>query len=685
MPVTEPQLMAWLKPERARPDELEAAARLRPGDFEIYSEKLNMILDEAREVFVRTGVSGMLHSGDLIVGVYTPAGDMVAASCGTYLHAVTAQLPVKYILHESATRASATVDDGDVFYCNEARVGGIHNPDQMAIMPVFHAGELIAWVVAAVHQPETGAKEPGGMPVTARSRYDEGMHLVPFKLVERFRFREDLLDVMANMVARAPRMQMIDTRARVTACDRMRVRLLELVEDVGGGLLKGMFRRMIDDAETGTRRRIAGWKDGTFRAVTFLDTIGYRPALIRVQLAVHKRGDSMTFDFTGTSPEHDGSFNAFAHIAAAHAAVYLYAFAFSDLPISAGTYAPIDFVVPEGTYLNAGRDAAVSNSPSACIPVVSVTNLVFSRMMFDSAEARRTTSPVGNGTSGVMYAGINQFGVRLSDLSGYTLNTAGGGARADRDGVDAYGFPLGHFGKAPDLEDVETEYPFLHLYQRFRRDSAGMGAFRGGSGTETAWMLHLAPRFVFQSVASHSRIATSSGLFGGYPPAVRPGVMLLRSDLRERLGTGEGTIPDTTLDLVADRPESGEHIVAAGIRPSRMLERGDVYVGLTPGGAGYGDVLERDPALVMDDLRRGLVSHWAAREVCRVVYDEATLVPDLKRTDELRQAERADRLGRGLPYAQFIAEWSERRPPAEAMEFFGEWPSGRPNREVVRI
>ena len=243
--------------------------------------------------------------------------------------------------------------------------------------------------------------------------------------------------------------------------------------------MAGLFRRMIQEGEHAARRRIESWNDGTYRAIAFMDTIGHSQALIRVQLSLTKRKDQITFDFSGTSPENDGSFNAYPHIAAAHAAVYLYAYAFSDLSISAGTYAPLDFIVPEGCYLNAGDDAAVSNSPPACIPVVSVTNAVFSKMLYGSADRARTTSPAGNGTSGVMYSGVNQWGVRLSDMSGYTLNTAGGGARTNRDGVDAYGFPLGHYGKAPDLEDVESEFPFLHVYQKLRRDSGGLGKYRG--------------------------------------------------------------------------------------------------------------------------------------------------------------------------------------------------------------
>ncbi len=678
-------LLRWLKPEPFTPAELAAAERLAPGDEEIYGEKINTILDEAREIFVRTGITGMLHSGDLIVGIYRPNGDLVAASCGTYLHAVTAQLPVKYVIRRYLHDPSVGVHDGDVFYCNEARIGGIHNPDQMAIMPVFVGDRLVAWSVAAVHQSETGATEPGGMPVTARSKYDEGMRLVPIKLVERFRFREDLLEMMANMVDRASRTQMVDTRARVTACDRLRMRLLELAEAKGSEFLEGLAVRMIKRSAEGARRRVRGWNDGTYRAVAFLDTIGWKQRLIRVCLELRKRDDRLTFDFSGTSPENDGSFNAFPHIAAAHCAVYLYAFAFSDLPISAGTYEPLDFEVPDGCYLSAAPDAAVSNSPSACVPVVSVTNLGFSRLLFDSDHAFQVTAPIGNGTSGVMYAGVNQHGVRLADLAGYPLNTAGAGARSDADGVDAYGFPLGHFGKAPDAEDVENEFPFLHLFQKFRRDSAGPGRYRGGAGTETAWVLHLAPRFVFQSVASHTKIPTSSGIFGGYPPAARPGIRIVGSDVLDRLARGDPDIPPSADELVARRPISGEYIVGPGIRPSQVHERGDIYIGLSPGGAGYGDVLDREPAAVMDDVRRELISRWTAERVYHVAFDPVTLTPDLARTLELREAERRARLARGVSYADFEREWLRRSPAPEILEYFGAWPTGAKVREIIRI
>ena len=101
------------------------------------------------------------------MAIYTANGDLVHASAGTYLHCVTAMMPVKFVMSRYFTDPIVGVREGDIFYANEARYGGIHNPDQMAFMPVFHDGELIAWTWALSHQPETAATEPGGMPFSA--------------------------------------------------------------------------------------------------------------------------------------------------------------------------------------------------------------------------------------------------------------------------------------------------------------------------------------------------------------------------------------------------------------------------------------------------------------------------------------------------------------------------------------
>ena len=157
------EVMRFLKPEPATPEELAGLEKLEPGDYEVYSERLNMILAECKEVFIRVGISHFLHSGDLIVGLHTAQGDLVSACLGTFIHSVTAQNPIKWIIRNFTDNPAVGVREGDIFYCNDATYGGIHNADQMAILPIFHRGELIAWASAGTHIHEMGGIEPGGL------------------------------------------------------------------------------------------------------------------------------------------------------------------------------------------------------------------------------------------------------------------------------------------------------------------------------------------------------------------------------------------------------------------------------------------------------------------------------------------------------------------------------------------
>ncbi|MGH2881319.1 MAG: hydantoinase B/oxoprolinase family protein, partial [Solirubrobacteraceae bacterium] len=126
-------------------------------------------------------------------------------------------------------------------------------------------------------------------------------------------------------------------------------------------------------------------------------------------------------------------------------------------------------------------------------------------------------------------------------------------------------------------------------------------------------------------------------------------------------------------------------IVEHQTRGIRIVQEGDVLAASTQGSGGYGDVLERDPQAVVEDIRADRISPWTAREVFAVAYDPVTLIVDEAGTAELRRAHRARRLQHARPYAEFAAEWAERRPPEQVLKYFGEWPSGAPNRAVVRI
>jgi acetophenone carboxylase len=683
--VTPSSVVEWIKPEKPSALEERCMELLQPGDYEIYDEKLANFLDEAREIFIRSGVTSMLRSGDLIVGLYTANGDLANASAGTYLHCVTATLPVKYIMQEFYAEPTVGVRDGDIFYANEARYGGIHNCDQMAMMPVFNDGELIAWTCALAHQPETGAIEPGGMPLSARSRNDEGMKITPLKIGENFQIRADVLRMFENFIGRAPRMQAVDTRARVTGADRLRVRIVDLAREKGNDFVRGLLRRLVVVAEKAVRQRIARWNDGVYRSTIFIDTIGREPALVRGVLTAEKRGDSIVMDFTGSSPENDSSYNCYPHIAAAHAAIYIYAYPFHDLPVSNGTLAAFEWKVPPGSVFNAGADAAISNSPTVNSLVMSLTPQVFARMMYDSPDRLQVGAPNSNNGSAVIFAGVNQYGIPVAELEATTLNTEGQGARVDMDGVHAYGFPWAHAGRSPDAEDSETEYQFLRLFLNLREDGGGFGKFQGGSATETALVPYHVPYFFWQGLGKSSAISCAVGLFGGYPSSACPGIWVRNTDLIEKMGRGDVDLPKNAVELATERTIRGEYVFENINRPTRIGMNGDVIVQFAAGGAGYGDVLQRDPAAVVADVRAGIVSRWAAENVYCVRFDPQSFLVEEAATKRARDAERRRRLARAKAWPDFEKEWSKLRPDADALKHFGSWPDGVRETPLVRI
>jgi acetophenone carboxylase len=254
------QKLAWLKPTPLGDAERDAMRELDLGEYEIGFQRTNDILDEGMDVFVRSCRSAMGIAGDSLVGIFTADGDMVNGSLGTYLHAVIPPLVIKFILHNYTDNPG--IKDGDLWFANDAVYGGIHNPDQLVAMPVFYQGELIAWTAALVHTTETGASEPGGMPIGATARFEEGLNLPPTKIGDNFQLRDDIVTLFEAFGIRAPQMVAVDLKARCTVADRVRRRLVEFCDRDGVDYVKTLFRRMLEVAEQGARNRIRTWADG---------------------------------------------------------------------------------------------------------------------------------------------------------------------------------------------------------------------------------------------------------------------------------------------------------------------------------------------------------------------------------------------------------------------------------------
>jgi acetophenone carboxylase len=644
----------------------------------------NDILDEAMEIFVRSSRSYFGVSGDSMVAIFTAEGDLINASCGTYLHAIIQPIIIKFI--RKYYQENPGIRDGDIFYTNDALYGGIHNPDQVAIMPVFHEGRLIAWSTAALHTTETGAIEPGGMPVTAKSRFEEGLNLPPIKIGENFKLRNDFLEFYSVYGLRAPAMFHSDLRARCTTADRVRVRLLEQVEKRGVEFVVGLMRRMLDTAEAGAFQKVKSLPDGKFRSVVFNDAIGWRPALVRACfLTLTKQGDHLTFDFNGTSPENPSSYNVHTQAVVGHIANFMYEYFFHDLPICSSTFAPIDFVFPEGILLNPDKLAATSCCVYIGMQTRCATHNCFAKMMFSSGSGwRQVASAPGSQHTAQICSGHSQWNLAVSDVLSFSLNTQGQGGRAADDGMDAYGFAWCAFGRAPDCEQVEGELPLTVTLSQHWKDSSGPGLHRGGSGAVQQWMIHKVPQMLSLCMGNGSKVPLGQPLFGGYASAPIPGISVKHADLKQRMQQGD---PELTLDhrsLFEKRDIGGDWKFELIARTPDMYAEGDLLFGFSGGGPGYGDPLERPAESVMEDLKKNIVSDWTAKRVYHIAFDPEGRKVNQSQTEVLRQAERQARRARGKSYDEFMTEWSKKSPPQEILEWYGSWPDAKPTGPIFR-
>jgi N-methylhydantoinase B/oxoprolinase/acetone carboxylase alpha subunit len=676
-----PPDMSFIEQRRYRPEpmsarEAQALGAVAHEDYSVYTQRLASACDEGKEMLVRLGVSEPLQSGDVCHAYYTAHGDLALAELGTFLHAITGAVPIKFVLKHYRDDPTVGLQEGDVFFCNEAIYGGLHNPDQIVFMPVFWQGDLISWVSSAGHEPETGATEPGGQPADARDRYAEGLKVPPVRIGEGFKLRRDIMEFFQNMV-RYPEMIATDTAAKLAACLRLRARLLEIVERHGPEFVVGLLRKVIEDSAVAARARVRKLPDGEYRCVGFLDTYGPKEALLRVPCALIKKGERLVVEFAGASPQLPGPFNAFEHVVYAHLVCMLFQYFFSDLPGSAGTLAAFEVRCEKGTFLNAGAQAAVS-SGTAMAPIAgNVFMMCLIKAMFASQDPDTLANvalPPGAMARSFFFGGIHQFGKEVAGVSLRPSNTAGLGARPHKDAVDAGSFWWVGRGNAVDVEHEEALNPYLAEYSNFAPDNAGPGKYQGGAGMSYGIRVHNTPGFYIQTFGLASRFPTNSGLFGGYAANVRPAIRIVGSKGKQATIDGNPIAPRNEFDLLSMAQAAGMEVQLIPAQQVGAVFRDGDFVGVTgPGGAGYGDVLERDPEAVAADVARGIISRWTAEHVYCIVFADDQRI-DQQATLERKIEERKRRLAEAKPYPAFIAQWSKLRPPADALVLYGEWP-----------
>jgi N-methylhydantoinase B len=432
----------------------------------------------------------------------------------------------------------------------------------------------------------------------------------------------------------------LDLRAKIGANNVGAERLRALIAQYGADTVKAVMKRMMADAESRLRAKLAGLADGSWSATGYQDQSheGDRN-LHKITVTTTKTGDHLTFDFTGTDPQ-AGVINCTYAGMRGGVMLALLPILAGDIPWSAGGLMRcFDLVTEEGTLNNATFPAAVSRGPIG--PAWLTGSLVaecLAQMLDRDLELGRNVQATCCGTwDTAVIAGLDERGEQPAPFLSIIMEPMAGGygARPHADGIDTGGLFCIPMGRVPDVEMTEFLYPVLTLWRREVPDSGGPGRHRGGLGASIAITPHGTSVPMGLVLASAGKaVAQNAGLCGGHPGNSGLDVVARRSRVAELLASGR--LP-AELDEVSDELEPGQNYASSYLAP------GEVFQMTWQGGGGYGDPLTRDPEAVAHDLRERKVTEGAAVGMYGVVVTDGAVdaAATAVERDRLRSARKA--------------------------------------------
>ena len=226
------------------------------------------------------------------------------------------------------------------------------------------------------------------------------------------------------------------------------------------------------------------------------------------------------------------------------------------------------------------------------------------------AAPERTAAGYGGFHCIPSISGVDKRGEEEQEWAAMFFNGgSGGGASKNADGWPLIMTSSGLGGlKIISTEMSELLYPIMMDHHEIEPDSMGHGETMGGVGIRIEVRPYDTPMECHATGDGASN--PPFGLFGGTP------------------GIGGGNYRENL--------ESG-HRDYCSSKGYMKIEPGNMWVGVSSGGGGYGDPLKRPAEKVCEHVRDGIVTMETANDVYGVVMDPETFVLDAAATTTRRQ------------------------------------------------
>lgn len=633
--------------------EVSVGVEVDPIRYEMFVHRLHNVAEEGRIALQRVTASPIVvQGGECMSAFYDPEGTTILSASGHLRFSAGCADAVRTIVE--LFEEDPGIHDGDQFFLNDPYVCSTHVYDQMIVKPIFHRGRRLGWTGSMTHTADTG----GLMRGASTEIFHEGIRFTGLKIVEKGKFRPDVFYNITQQ-CRDPHYVGLDLKSRIAANNVCGRGFLQLVERYGPEFVEGACRKLVRDSEKMARERLRSLPDGVWRSRVY-GASNTRGKVYQICCRMTKEGDHVTFDFTGTSPQNEDSYNS-THVGSwGQLFVALTSQLFWNIPWNDGMSAPVKMIIPEGTMLNCRFPAACGWAPWVGGLMTAAASACIARMLYAGGCEEDVNASWygwgGMGGPGHFYGGKNQHGIQVPQGL-YDMHASGFGAAPYRDGVNTGGHMNNPTVGISDIENIEMNYPLVYLGRNHQRDSGGFGTYRGGMGMERFMMVYKSRDFTVD-FKPYDGVPGGWGMFGGYPVGISPEGRILRSSgvlekMREKrwYPTRLEELPPSWAEVFV--PGAGEFA-----RP-RVAEF-DLLMNSVPVGSGYGDPLDRDPELVLRDVTDGAVSPRVAAEMYGVVLRVADGGVDGAATEARRRSLRQARLraavsvgsaedGEGLP------------------------------------
>lgn len=562
-------------------------SEIDPITLSVLAGRMEQIADEMDATLFRAAFNPIIaEAHDASHGLYhAVSGDtLVQGKSGLPIFVGVMSFAVKAVIEKAAR--DGDLEDGDIYIFNDAHIGGTHLSDMRLVRPYFRDGKLFCYLASVGHWHDVGGAVPGNYNPAATDVFQEAFNLPPVKLARGGKINQDIIDILMRNT-RLPQSAMGDLNGQLGALDLGVKRMDELLDEYGGETIEAALEALGHRAEALMRSELTDLPDGRWEAEDFLDNDGITDEPLKIRIALEIKGDEMTLDFTGSSPQCAGPVNialpttvATAYVAIKHV--------FPALPANAGVMRPIDVIVPDGSLLAAQFPAPTGGYTETILRMIDV---VFSA--FAQAAPERVVANAYGTINALSIAGKRKNGQPWVMFSFYG---GGHGGSIETDGLNHGNAPIST-ATIPPMEILEAAYPVMFRKWALRPDSAGAGAHRGGLGA-------------IYEIEVLEENGAEAFLFGERGRSAPKGI------------AGGG---DAALNVFTYEQDDGWHSppLASKMRGIK-LKAGQAVRLETPGGGGYGAAPGRNPKAVARDVARGLVSEAEADAAYGTQWREVT-------------------------------------------------------------